>query len=226
MWIPFTPDRVDSWLAWVNGLILVFGILLTLLAVAQFKLSALSDLFSDERIAANEAATQEAIAEARKAEERTAIAMLRIKELEESGLQVRLEFENSMAQGRLAYLNGERKRRLIAELKALSPKGPVRVLPVTRGGTPGSMAWSIRDALVEAGFDAGTDDDVFIGAPLSGYDVYFISTSIDPAPAHLYRLIPAFGHVGLYRSNFADTTGHVKDGEVGIVVCMPPDVTW
>lgn len=230
----FTSERVDTWLSIVNVMVLGFGLVVAMLAVLQFKLTALRDRFADERIAANEAQAKRAIAEAAEAnlaaawanqkaaeaESKTAEALLKAAQIGMALDQTNVRLENEVWKGALGYIQDGRRRALLEALKGV-PKYPVRVYAATNGGEAGSIAWGLRDILREAGFDAGSNDDYLPNAPSVDRDMYFLLRSIDPEPPHFASLRNALAIIGLYRGCQIDTTGLIAHGEVGIVVLAP-----
>lgn len=247
MWMEFTSDRVDDWLSWVNVLMLIGGISLAILAVMQFKLTAMSDRFADERITSNETETaraneaaENAKAEAARAnegaalahkkaseaEEKTAVALLKAKQLEEYSTQIRLELENEVDRQRGGFrtVDGERRTQLVKWLKHV-PKLPVRVYRADMGDEESMhLAATIKWVLQEAGFEVSASDDTLVGRAMPG-EMYLLVKSYDDMPAHWNGLQVAFGRIGWYKPALLEPAGNVKEGEVGIVIGVTAKIT-
>ncbi len=137
MFIPFTPERAEAWLSWVNALVLGAGILLAILTILQFKLSAINERFSDDRITANEAETARANEGAELAKKRTA--------------ELELELEKVIAAQSPRTLS-EAGAKVLRDSLAGKPRGAVRVMSHTLDPEAERFARQVHEFLSANGY--------------------------------------------------------------------------
>lgn len=217
MWIALTPERVEQLLSIANVLTIAGAVFLTVIGIAQFKLSALSDRIADARIAGLEAETA-------LANEAAQAAKLKTAELEATAYSIRLSLENEISRHEPRYLTGLRRDALL-KFVAEVPKLPVELVLLNPSDWEAQdFARSIVDVLKEAGFPATLSTQPFVGRPMVNWGIHFLTNSFDPHPhpAHANGLQTALWNIAISGPMFPDT--RLQEGVVQIVVgpASPP----